>query len=98
MRLKLVLHNKRSHCNEKPAHHNVEEPLLLPTRESQHAATKTSATPIYIHTHIYMYKRSALVIQWLRFRAFTAMGPGSIVGWGTKIAQDPQHHQKKKKE
>ena len=33
--------NKRSHCNEKPAHRNEESPLLATTRESLHAAAKT---------------------------------------------------------
>ena len=40
-RLEPVLRNKRSHRNEKPAHHNEEEPPLAPNRESPHAATKT---------------------------------------------------------
>ena len=38
--LERVPYNKRSHCNEKPAHHNEEELLLIATRESPHAATK----------------------------------------------------------
>ena len=41
VRLKPVLHNKRSHCSEKPVHLNEEQPLLATTRESRHAATKT---------------------------------------------------------
>ena len=40
-RLEPVLRDKRSHCNEKPAHHNKEKPPLAATRESQRAATKT---------------------------------------------------------
>ena len=40
-RLGLVLHNKRSHLNEKPAHCNEEQPPLAETRESPCAATKT---------------------------------------------------------
>ena len=39
--LEPVLHDKRSHCNEKPAHHNEEQPPLATTRESLSAATKT---------------------------------------------------------
>ena len=39
--LESVLHNKRSHCNEKPAHHNEEQPPLAASRESLHTATKT---------------------------------------------------------
>ena len=31
--LEAVLHNKRSHSNEKPAHHNEKEPLPAATRE-----------------------------------------------------------------
>ena len=40
-RLKPVLRNKRSHCNEKPAHRDEELPPLTATRESLHTATKT---------------------------------------------------------
>ena len=40
-RLEPVLRNKRSHCNEKTAHHNEEQPQLTATRESPCAATKT---------------------------------------------------------
>ena len=40
-RLEPVLCNKRSHCDEKPAHHNEEWPPLAATRESLHSATKT---------------------------------------------------------
>ena len=36
-----VLRNKRSHHNEKPVHHNAEQPPLTATRESPRAATKT---------------------------------------------------------
>ena len=40
--LEPVVHNKRSHRNEKPAHRNKEWSLLATTREkSPHAATKT---------------------------------------------------------
>ena len=39
--LEPVLHNKRSHDNEKPAHRNEEQPLLTVTKESLRAATKT---------------------------------------------------------
>ena len=37
--------NKRSHCNEKPAHHNQESPPLSTTRESLSTATKDPAQP-----------------------------------------------------
>ena len=40
-RLEPVLHNKRRHHNEKPAHCNEEQPPLTATRESPRAATKT---------------------------------------------------------
>ena len=43
-RLEPVLHNKRSHCNEKPAHHNEGQPPLTATRESPHAAMKTQCS------------------------------------------------------
>ena len=39
--LEPVLCNKRSHRNEKPAHHNQEQSPLTATRESPRAATKT---------------------------------------------------------
>ena len=39
--LEPVLCNKRSHCNEKPAHRNEEQPPLAATRERLRAATKT---------------------------------------------------------
>ena len=39
--LELVVHNTRSHGNEKPTHRNEEQPLLAATRESLRAATKT---------------------------------------------------------
>ena len=37
--LEPVLCNKRSHCDEKPMHHNEEQSPLVRTRESPHAAT-----------------------------------------------------------
>ena len=39
--LEPMLHNKRSHRNEKPAYHNEEWPPPTTTRESPHAAMKT---------------------------------------------------------
>ena len=41
--------------------------------------------------------RNSLAVQWLGLHAFTAEGPGSIQGWGTKIPQAMQCGQKKKK-
>ena len=40
---------------------------------------------------------NSLVVQWLGLRAFTAMGPGSIPGQGTKILQAAWRGQKLKK-
>ena len=40
-RLEPVLHNKRSHHNEKPMHRNEVQPPLAATRESLRAAMKT---------------------------------------------------------
>ena len=37
------------------------------------------------------------MIQWLWFAAFTAVGPGSVPVWGTKIPQAVRYRQKKKK-
>ena len=39
-----MLYNKRSHCIEKPAHHNEEQPPLAATRESLHAAMKAQCS------------------------------------------------------
>ena len=41
LQLEPVLHNKRSHYNERPVHCKEEKALLVATRESPHAATKT---------------------------------------------------------
>ena len=40
---------------------------------------------------------NSLVFQWLGLHAFTAEGPGSIPGQGTKIPQAVSRGQKKKK-
>ena len=40
---------------------------------------------------------SSPAAQWLALCDFTAQGPGSIPGWGTKILQATQSSQKKKK-
>ena len=42
------------------------------------------------------YLRNSLVIQWLELCTFTAKGPGSVPGRGTKISQAIRHGQKKK--
>ena len=42
--LELVLHNKRGHHNEKPAHHHKDWPPLATTRESPCAAMKTQCS------------------------------------------------------
>ena len=39
--------------------------------------------------------RNSLALQWLGLCAFTAEGPGSIPGWGTKIPLARQLGQKK---
>ena len=39
---------------------------------------------------------NSLVVQWLGLCTFTAKGPGSVPGRGTKIPQAMQHSQKKK--
>ena len=36
-------------------------------------------------------KRNYLAVQWLGLHAFTAVGPGSILGGKTKIPQGLQH-------
>ena len=42
--------------------------------------------------------RNSLAVQWLGLGAFSAKGPGSIPGRGTKIPQAVQRSQKQKKE
>ena len=39
-----TLRNKRSHCNEKPAHHSYRVAMLAPARESPLAAMKTQSS------------------------------------------------------
>ena len=46
--------------------------------------------------HKCIFPENSLVVQWLGLCASTAMGPGSIPGWGTKIPQAVQPGQKKK--
>ena len=41
-------------------------------------------------------KGNSLAVQWLGLGTFTAEGPGSIPGWGTKILQAKWHGQKTK--
>ena len=45
-----------------------------------------------------MNARISLAVQRLGLCAFTAEGPGSILGWGTKIPQATRCSQKTKKE
>ena len=40
---------------------------------------------------------TSLAVQWLRLRASTAGGTGSIPGWGAKIPHTTWHGQKIKK-
>ena len=37
--------------------------------------------------YIHAMEGNCMAVQWLRLRAFTAEGLGSIPGWGTKIPQ-----------
>ena len=58
--IQLVLCNKRSHCNEKPAQGNEKKLLIAATRESPSKATKTQRSrelkkKIYIYTYIHIY-------------------------------------------
>ena len=41
---------------------------------------------------------TSLVVQWLRLRAYSAGGIGSIPGWGNKIPPAVWYSQKKEKE
>ena len=42
-------------------------------------------------------RQNSLTVQWLGLYTRTAEGPGSILGWGTKIPQTMEHDQKEKK-
>ena len=44
-----------------------------------------------------IYIGNSLAVQWLGLRAFTAEGPSSIPGRGTKILQVARRSKKKKK-
>ena len=44
-----------------------------------------------------MHVGNSLAVQWLGLPAFTAVGPGSIPGQGTKIPQAMRRGQKEKK-
>ena len=54
-RLEPVLHNKRSHRNEKATHHKEESPPLTATRESLRATTQRSPPPKKKHILIIGY-------------------------------------------
>ena len=46
--------------------------------------------------HDLKYSSNSLAIQWLGLCALTAIGPGLILGWGTKIPQPAGNSQEKK--
>ena len=48
-----------------------------------------------VSIHIICINGNSLLVQWLRLGTFTAVGPGSIPGRGTKIPQAAWHGQKK---
>ena len=60
-----------------------------------------SFPPVASHNLMYpIYLSSggtSLAVQWLRIRASTAGGAGSIPGQGTKIPRATEHSQKRKK-
>ena len=64
MRLESVLHNKRSHRNEKPAHCNKEWPPLCATREEPMHSNKDPTQPKqknYTHTSFTFYAKVSKV-------------------------------------
>ena len=65
-----VLHNKRSHCNEKPTHRSEEWPPLAATRESPCAAMKTQRSQNKINICCKSLKK--IIVQFSVF-------------WGTSI-------------
>ena len=52
---------------------------------------------ISLKPKLYGKDKNSLAVQWLRWKAFTAQGLGSIPGLGTKILQTAELNQKKKK-
>ena len=83
MRLEPMLHNKRSHCNEKSAHRNEEENPLGATRGSPRTATKTQHSKKIKINNFFKKDHTREFAGGPVVR--TAGGAGSIPGWGTKI-------------
>ena len=77
--LEPVLHNRRSHRNEKPAYHNKELPPLATIRESPRAAMKTQRSQkkhkktAGLASHCYL-PRECFSVFWERAQYSSSMG------------------------
>ena len=78
--LEPMLHNKRSHCNEKPMHRNKEQPPLAATRESPRAATKTQCSQKKKKKYIIIYNIYIIyiIITKSRYRIFLSLQKVSL--------------------
>ena len=74
---------------------------MLLTKGTKHSSTLIL---LLIHSNFMLQEnslsnwfavRNSMESQWLGLSAFTARGPSSIPGWGTKILQASQRSQKK---
>ena len=75
VRLEPVLCNKRSHCNEKPAHHNEELPPLAATAEGPRAVTKSQCSQKFFKKSILKFHS---LIWFLNFLTRNLMGGTTI--------------------
>jgi len=76
-----VLHNKRSHLNEKPMHHRKRKPCS-PQLQKILCSNNDSTTK---NKEIKYKWGISLVLQWLRLHISNAGDMGSITGHITKI-------------
>ena len=69
-RLEPMLHNKRSHCNEKPAHHNEEQPPLAATRRKPMRSSKDPPQP---KINKFLKKKKKKPINFFFFKYFVKL-------------------------
>ena len=74
-----------------------QHPISLLENEISQVTTDTVWSHLYVESKKVNFGTS-LAVQWLRLRASTAGGLGSIPGWGAKILHAVHRGQKKKKE
>ena len=68
--LEPVLHNERSHRNEKPAHRNEEKPPLATTRKSPRAATETQYSQKYINKINKFIKKKKILLNQILYMSW----------------------------